>query len=299
MQINVPFRVEYLTDEAVPLAEIIEALISAKTLIEEGSYSLPLFIPGLSIEKLEINVKQISQESPLREIFIVALYATSQKSLEESIPLLFENVTGIHVPDEFQNLFTICVMVLIFYGAAAAKDIIAGAISESSARAKLREMVAELSKLTGLPEDVVQRRLDERYKPTSRLKMLASTAIRFVLPSRKRRAPILVGDQRIEPRILSDFPDEYELDEANNTEKSEPFSGILYIHAQDRDKENSGWAAVPQGVSEKRLKMRLVDGVTADQLWNRDKVVGSGVIKYKRTGQSFVPSEIHLGRIFD
>ena len=45
--------------------------------------------------------------------------------------------------------------------------------------------------------------------------------------------------------------------------------------------------------------MKLVDGVTPDRLWNRDRVVADIVIKSKRVGIDFEPYEIHLLNVLD
>ncbi len=45
--------------------------------------------------------------------------------------------------------------------------------------------------------------------------------------------------------------------------------------------------------------MKLVDGVTPEQLWNRDEVTADVVIKYRQSGEGFEPYEIHLTRVKD
>jgi hypothetical protein len=72
----------------------------------------------------------------------------------------------------------------------------------------------------------------------------------------------------------------------------------LTIHAQDRDKDATGWAAVPEGISDRRIKMRLKDGVTPQALWNRDVIIGDVTVKYRREGLDFVASELHLSRVY-
>ena len=64
----------------------------------------------------------------------------------------------------------------------------------------------------------------------------------------------------------------------------------LEIHAQDKDKINVGWAAIPKGLSESRLKMKLVDPVTSADLWTKNTVKGDITIVSKLTGDGYVPS---------
>jgi hypothetical protein len=39
MRVDVPFEVHYLTPGTVPIEDVIDALLSAKLLIEEGGYN--------------------------------------------------------------------------------------------------------------------------------------------------------------------------------------------------------------------------------------------------------------------
>jgi hypothetical protein len=83
-----------------------------------------------------------------------------------------------------------------------------------------------------------------------------------------------------------------------DAEYSRPFQRVqLELHAQDKDREASGWAAIPRGITDKRLRMRLVDGVVPSELWGRDHVHGDIIIKFKRVGTDMVPTEIHLTRV--
>jgi hypothetical protein len=65
MRVDVPFEVHYLTPGTVPIEDVIDALLSAKRLIEEGGYNLGDLVPGLHIEQVSVTVRSITQESPL------------------------------------------------------------------------------------------------------------------------------------------------------------------------------------------------------------------------------------------
>ncbi|MEO3480296.1 hypothetical protein AAFO90_21855 [Phaeobacter sp. CAU 1743] len=54
------------------------------------------------------------------------------------------------------------------------------------------------------------------------------------------------------------------------------------------------WAAVAQGVSDKRLKLKFLDGVSAKDLWGQETVVGDIVLVSKLTSDGYMPTEIHL-----
>ena len=108
----------------------------------------------------------------------------------------------------------------------------------------------------------------------------------------------MINDREISKDVISDIPANYLYEEVIEAETSRQFPRVeLELHAQDKDREASGWAAVPKGISDKRLKMRLVDGVSPNELWGRDQIYGDVIVMYKRVGTDMVPTEIHLTRV--
>ena len=68
----------------------------------------------------------------------------------------------------------------------------------------------------------------------------------------------------------------------------------LEIHAQDKDKSAVGWAAIAGGISEKRLKVRIVDPVQPSDLWQKEEITADIVVVSKLTSNGYAPSEIQI-----
>jgi hypothetical protein len=299
MRIELPFSVEYGTPEVVPIGEVIDSLISIRTLIEEGGGNLPHFVDGLAVEQVEIYVRSVSQESPLREVLFVAMFVAFQKNLEKEVPEMIQQLTGTHVPEQFHTLITLAVMIVLFYGVAYVRDVITSLHGDSRIKRQLSALIAELAAMTGKPEEEIRKFLEERYKVQGRAKALANAAIRFFRPSKSQAdAPISIGGRRIDSDIISDVPPEYAYDEALDTPTFREFPSVeLELHAQDRDRDQTGWAAIPKGISDKRLKMRLLDGVSPNEIWGKNRIKGDIVVKYDRNGVDLRAAEIHLTRV--
>ena len=301
MQVTVPFHMEYETPGSVPIGDVIESLTALKLLIEEGGFNLGHIVPNLSVEKVQVNVRSISQQSPLRELLLVTLFLAFQKQLEAEVPPAIESLLNVQVSKEYDTIVTVSVLMLIFYGVGYAKDLISNVTTRTQTQKMLDRLIGEFSKETGVAEEDVRKRLKARYKPRGRMKLLAASAVKFFKPSKDQgNVPITVGRRKIEPRLIREVPTDFAFNDASKLERSRNHSSIaLDLHAQDKDKELAGWAAVPVGISGKRLRMKLVDGVTPDQLWNRDSIIGDIVMKYRRVGMEFEPYEIHLSRVLD
>lgn len=298
MELVVPFRVEYHTEEPVSIPAIIDSLIALQRVLEEAGHNLEEFVHGLTIERVSIRVKEISHGS-LKEVLLIGLFAFFQEDLEREIPALIHEFTGVQMPENTHTLLTILALVAIVYGADFIKQIVADKVKDSPIRHWKEALIEDLANRTGRSYADVKKALDDRYSKPSRIKTLGDAAVKFFRPSKQQGdAPILIGDRRIEPPLIADTPDDYVYEDAATAEKSSPHDNVrLQIHQKDIDRENAGWAAIPVGLHPKRLPMKLVDGVTSGHLWDADEVTGDIILISRRRGVDFVPAEIHLTRV--
>jgi hypothetical protein len=301
LRIDVPFSVEYLTPQSVPIDEVIDSLIAIRSTLREGISILPAYVPALEIQSVQINVRRIGHESPLRELFILTLIVAFQDELKSEIPPAVEKITGMNIPSNLDGLVTVSTMIAVYYGVAFVKDLLFEKQADSPIRKQRSALVDELSDMTGRSEEEIRKILDERYKPKGKMNELARQAIRFFRPSKSQdNAPIVFQRRRIEPPVISDVPQEYAFDDELETAKSRDLYDVeIEIHAQDRDKSKTGWAALVSGQMSKRVPMKLMGDVTPDQLWQKDNVRADVTVIYKRSGLTFEPDQIHINRITD
>ena len=300
MEIQVPFKVEYQTTEPVPIPDIINSLLALQRILEEAGKNLENFIPGLVVEKIDVRVQQISHGS-LKEILVVGLFALFQDELREGLPALIEAHTGYAVPEDAETLLVILALVAIVYGADFVQKLILGKVQDTPIRIFKKSLIADLAKHSGKSEEEIKKLLDRRYGTKTRIKQLGDSAVKFFMPSKKQaNAPILVNETEIDSKTVADAPMDYAYEAATKTEKSRHHNGVtLEMHAQDKDRDAVGWAAIPVGLCNKRLRMKLMDAASPEQLWGKDRIKGDIVLLSKRIGLDFEPSEIHLVRIYD
>lgn len=298
MELTVPFRVEYKTESPVPIPEIVGSLLSLQMLLEEASSNLELFVPGLTVEKIDIRVEEISHGS-LKEVLLVGLIGVFQDELNHQLPELVKEFMGVEMPENTHTLLTILVLVAIVYGADYVKTIVMNGAKETLTSNWKKNLIQDLADKTGRTYEETQKMLDEKYGKPTRIKRLADASVKFFRPSKRQgNAQIEVGNKRIEPRFIEDTEADFVYEEASNAEKSQNLEAVkLQIHQMDLDRETSGWAAIPTGLHPKRLPMKLVDGVTAEQVWGNDEITADIMLISKRKGADFVPSEIHVLRV--
>ncbi|WP_426236192.1 hypothetical protein [Pararhizobium sp. DWP1-1-3] len=298
-QINLPLLITYDTKGLTPIADVIAALQAADTAIDDAISLLPSLIDGLQVEHSQINVRHLSQESPLRELFALTLIVAFQDDLKTEIPPMIEDLFKVNIPDTYDSIVTVATMIVLFYGAAFLKDAAVKAVENGTLRAQVNNLISQLANSTGRSEEEIKKIFDAKYGSPSAVKRLTKAVQGFFIPSQREGAtPISFDRQKIGREVIKEIPCAEEFSAKEDFERYQSHNDVdLEIHAQDKDKINSGWAAVPNGICEKRLRMKLIDPVTVADIWNRDSVRGDVTIVSKLTADGYVPSEIHLTRI--
>lgn len=298
--VSIPFGLTYETSQATPISEVIAALRATELAIGEGIALLPSLVDGLEISSDSVHVRMLSQQSPLRELFCVALVIAFQDRLGKVVPPMTESLLGIDVPQEYESVLTICVMVVIFYGCGFVKDALAAKIEDTQLRRILDGLIEEMASVTGKPAGDIRKILNARYSKPKLVKRLIEITRGVFRPSQiDSSAPVRFDRRLVSEEVVREVPLlPTGKDPAFN--RYEPMNDVvLDIHAQDRDREASGWAAVPQGVSDRRLKLKLQPPITTAELWGKDRVTADVVLVSKLTATGFSPSEIHLTRVIE
>lgn len=296
VQVNVPFSVTYQTEGLTPVSDVIEALKATEALMQDAISLLPSLIRGLKVEESSLNVRRISQESPLKEIFGVALFLAFQDDLEAEVPPMLEDVLNITISDKYDTIVTVVFLMVVFYGVSFAKDAALKMVADHQSRQKLDELIGIVSQQTGKPASDVKAILDSKFGKPASVKRWVTNALSFFTPSKKaENAPIVVDREELGRELVREVPSPVPAEKISNYDRYEPISGVsLEIHAMDRDKASTGWAAIVPGVSDKRLRMKPLDPVSPSDLFGHSSVVGDVVVVSKLTSDGFVPSEVHL-----
>lgn len=299
MRHETDFSVRYLTDDPVAIRDIIESLQGVETILWEMANVLPQFIDGLQVQKIEVRVRQLEQESPLRELFLVALFLAFQKDLEREVTGNLESVMGYDIPSNLDTIVTVVALILIFYGVGAIKDLVVGKVAAGPSERMLDGLVNELAADTGKTPDYIRERLDARYGDKALWKRLANATSRFFGPSKRQHsAPIEVNQRQIDHDTVKDVPAQYLIDQEADGRPTRPFTNVpLELHAQDKDNASKGWAAISRGITDQRLRLKLMPEVSPAEVWGHNIVQGDIHIVYEKIGLEKVPKLIQLDRV--
>jgi hypothetical protein len=253
-----PHDVVYEIEQPASVADIVAALVGTEVLLRETGPLLEGCIDGLTVERIQISVRRISQESPLRAAFFAALVVAFQKDLEKAVPLIAEQLFGTHVPESYNTILTLAFCLLLFYGAESIYTQVNKKVFSKRIREQFDAVAKELSGECNVSEERIKNILEKRYGK-SRIRILAQSALSFFKPSKRQSdAPIKIGHRVIDSETVSEIPTDAQIQGADVPEIARPFSDVLIeLHAQDVDRTKQGWAAVVPEISPKRLRMEI------------------------------------------
>lgn len=294
-QIQIPLNIIYETDVPTPISDLIVSLQSVEAISKDAVSLLPSLINGLQVEKCSLNVLSL-EEGSLREAFFLAMLVTYQPELAKEVPDMIETLFSVKVHDKYDTITTVVFLIVLFYGVGLAIDVAKKAFTDSLPRQKFNELVDILALETGKPASEIREIIEARFQQPAAAKRIVKGAKKFFLPSQKdRNAPILFDRDRIGSSIVSEVPYSSASDKPQDFDRYQPYSAIeLELHAQDRDKSATGWAAIAREISDKRLKVRVIDPIKPTDLWQKNKVKADIVLVSKLTSEGYTPAEIQI-----
>ena len=299
VELRVPLSIVYETSGTTPIADIVSALQAADLAIQDAISLLPSLIDGVQIEHSQINVRLLSQQSPLRELLLVTLLVAFQDDLNKEIPPMLEDIFKINIPDSYDSIVTVVTMVILFYGAAFLKDAATKTVEDGHLRHQVNNLISELADSTGKTNEEIKKIFDAKYSKPAPVKRLVKAVQGFFLPSqREGGAPVTFDRQTIGRNVVREVPYPQEFSAKEDFEKYQSIDDVLLdIHAQDKDKVKVGWAAVPKGITDRRLRMKLIEPVNARDIWNTDSIRADIVLVHQLAADGYVPAEIQVLRI--
>ena len=202
---RVPHEVYYETDEPISISDVVESLLGIEELLKSTGPVLEACFPGLTVERIQVSIKEISEGS-LREVVFAAIFLTFQKDLEGEVPKLIETLTGSSVGHEYPAITSIVFLLLLLYGADFAYRKIAGIAHSTIIQEQLDNVVTEICSQCSLSEQKLRKILDERFGKGGMRSLVRATSRVFRPAKRHGNSGFRVGGHRIEPRLVAEVP---------------------------------------------------------------------------------------------
>lgn len=298
MEATFDHYLEYEIEEWPSIAEIIATLEANDYLLQRAGDVLEECLPGLEIQRATVAVRAISQESPLREWFAFAVVMTFQKRLEQEVPQLIEKLTGHQLPEEYDTLVTVLVMLIAIYGISAMFKKLFPGREPKHLDDEYHRLITVAGDYINVTPDQVDAAVRETVEGQKR-RPTETAARRFFSPvrGRKNRGIRGRGAASISEEAIAEVPSEvFALDdEAEKTSTRIENDVQIVLHAADRDRAVHGWAGHIPGHLDTRVKMQVDKAIKPERLFGRRAIRGDVLIVYDVTPEGEkVAREFHL-----
>jgi hypothetical protein len=296
VKLEIPFEVNYRSTRLVPLDEVIDTLVAIRSLINDSVDFIPLVSDNVTLDGFYISVRQVSQNSPLREVFLVTLFLAFQDDIKGALGQAYQEMTGQELSSHFEGLLALIVMTIIYYGVGAAKDIATQSISDGPSKRLLNMISDDVATMTGKSKKQIIANLKKRYEKEGKRTTLAKNVARFFGPSKQDdNSPVLIGRHSIPKNVIAEVPSVYILEHAVQERQHKDYiNAVVRIHAMDKDRSKSGWAATVDGVVDKRVPLKLFETANPESLWGKETVHADITVVSQWNGNSYEPKEIHI-----
>lgn len=302
MEITFKHGLTYTNSGIVPVADVAESLLGNETLIRQAGELIGSLIDGLYVDQVDVKFNKAIHNSPLRELFFGTLIFTYQEELSKEVPDLIRSLTGVDVPDKYDTLLTVVVLILSFYGAdylyrRFVSDKRPAAISDN--RDKLLYVAGDYFNVT---QDHIRETIEETTKGVKKLSLAKATKRLFVPAKREVDAYIETDGGIIIPRtLINEVPSDIDIENEEDTTISEAYQNVkIELRAEDADRNKQGWAGVIVDIHDKRLRMEVYPTIDPAKIFGKKRIEGDIIlVSKKQPNGTYKPSMFHLVKLSD
>ncbi len=312
MDFAVPSEVTYDFDGRATVAEVAKALISQDKLFREAMRIIEAAFPEVTIEQITVNVREVVQESPLRQLVEAVIIAAMEPELSKDMPPdILNTLFGINVPDSVDSWVTVLLLLIALWGAEAVIKKIRRSRKDAAERKKAEQdelvLAAERRRLTreaaaraAITEDQLHEAINEVL--TKREASVAKASMDFLSPAKRHhaRAVRLPGGTSIGSTVIEAIPSDIDLAQYQPPTETYPLEDVtvaFYLHDREKSKH---WAARIAEVSPDRKPLDLAPDIRREDLFTKESVRGDVLVTTVLNAEGeYVPSYYYLAKVRD
>lgn len=303
MEITLRHGVEYDIVEPVAVDDLIKSIEAHARLMKTATELLSELVPGLQMETKRVSVLQLSQQSPLRELFAFSVIMTYQKELEKEVPALIETLTGVEISDQYDTLVTVLVVLVAIYGVSKAFDLLfPGRPKDNLVEAK-ESLAKRAAAMLGTTYDRVVAAIEVIFTGRSS-RVLVGASQKVFAPTRNHplasirddRQQVLVSPSATrDAQAASGLPYEPEGDDEPVSSSEFHRNVRIILHAMDRDRKKRGWAGHCPDLFDDRIPLHLEKSISPEGIFGKDEIRGDILLTSEEDEEGkMVPKEFLL-----
>ncbi len=296
-----PHRIEYTNQEQFSLKDISDSLLAQQALVDYLPKLLSELLPGLEVGRVKIALNSAKTGS-LKQEFWVAFFLSFQSELQDEVTDLVTMLTGVNVPEEYDTLVTLLILLVVLYGSKFVWKKFRGdtAPAPSQINGNYNTILNLTATTINIEPEAISKAVEKSVSSRS-IKKITQATSRFFRPAKKGGAAAIQsgGTELITEEAVREYPSEAELS-IDNENDIEAYPDVkIEILALDRQKRGVGWAGrFPDGeIESKRLAMDLSPTIELENVSTAKFVQADTVVEFKKKNDETIPWKIHLVRI--
>lgn len=253
-------------------------------------------IDGFHVESIDVRLKKVTQESPLKELLALAIVVTFQKDLEREVPPVVDALMGANIPDKYDSIVTVLAMIIAIYGISTFFEWLKPAKQPKTLDKDYSTLLQTAGNSLQMQPAQIERAVTKRFSGGMK-PLIQRASLDFLRPAKRARgAKIIAADgSYISKEAIAECPGDIDFAIQEDTDQY-PLQGVeIDIRALDKDRKKTGWAAVVKDVTKKRLKMQIYPTIDVKKVIGKERIKGDIIVSNKRDdGGSFQPNAYFL-----
>lgn len=295
--------VEYEITDSVSVEDLVKSIEANARLMRASGNLLSELVPGLTLDVRKISVLSLSQQSPLKELFALSIFITYQDELEQEVPDLITSLTGSEIPDEYDKLVTVLVMLVAIYGISKAFDLLFPGRSSKNLQETQQSLISRAASILSVSSQRILAALEILFTGRSR-RSLVNASQKMFAPTRNYSGALIKssgGEILVPQSATRDAQSAAGLPFAEEVENAPMISSEMYrnvriiLHAMDKDRNRRGWAGHCPDLFDERIPMHLEKTLKPESIFGKDEIRGDILLMSEENDEGIIsPKEFLL-----
>lgn len=308
MELLFQHKIVFSNQDEISVRDVANSLLANEQMVLAIGEILENCFIGLSVEKVSVDFRAATINSPLTEELGTKLVVQFQEAFRTQIPKLIESVTGLRVDSEQGQLVTTLFLLIVVYGIKKAWELYK-AKNEGEEESPPPQIIQNYGVLLNAGGDIAgvsPQTLEaaiERTFPPKRSTQLARMALNFIQPAKREKGTVISGaGLSIDAAAIEAAPSALDVAlSEEDEERQTPYEKQkVVIHATDKDHNASGWAGHIIGVCDKRLRMKLFSKISPESLFGKNDIVADIILVSRRNPDGeYRPYMFHVIDVYD
>lgn len=311
MDFRVPHQVTYEMQGRATVGEVAKSLTAQEKLFKEALLVLEECFPDLDIERAEITVREIVQNSPLRHrLEGIVIAALSPGLTDDMPPDLIHSIFGLNVPDSYDSFISLVMLLVSLWGAERVmkrlrrfKDDADGAklqAKEETLAAERRRLTTEAAQRLSIPEEQLAEALPAALG--KRQVGVGKTAMDFLAPAKRHNASAisLADGEGIKQQAIEAVPSDVEMAQYQPSAETTPYENVTVSFLRHDKTRPKDWAATISEISPERKPLHLAPDIRPEALFTRESVKADVLVTSVLDNEGeYIPSIYYLAAVYD